>query len=183
MARPKKIETVAPEIIEEEVTVKETQPKAKKKKEFAPHDLITCRSITCGELFMVGAQSKLLYKWADMESEYDVEYQDLVYDVRSTNSFAKYPRFIVLDDDFVEQNGLDKVYEKVFQQGDIKDILKNTPTDQLENVIMNLPKGAQDSVKIMAATLISAGQLDSVQKIKILDKIFNTQMLLHLANN
>lgn len=182
MARTKKIESTTPETVEEKVVVEKVQPKAKKK-EFAPHDLIKCRSITCGELFMVGAQSKLLYKWADMGAEYDVEYQDLIYDVHSNTSFAKYPRFIVLDNDFVEQNGLNEIYEKLFKQGDLNGILQKTPTDQLESVITNLPKGAQDSIKIMAATLISSGQLDSVQKIKILDKIFNTQMLLHLANN
>lgn len=183
MARTKKTEPIATEeiIVKEPEVVEKVQPKAKKK--FEDHDIIPCRSITCGTLLMQGGKSRLLYKWGDIDEEYGVEYQDLIYDVHSSNSYAKFPRFIVLDEDFVEQNGLQETYDKLYKQGDLKDILKNTPSDKLEETITNLPKGAQESIKIMASTLVSSGQLDSVQKIKILDKIFNTQMLLHLATN
>ena len=182
MARTKKSETPVEEnvVIENTETVK-TQPKAKKK--FDAHDLINCRSLTCGTLLMIGGKSGLVYRWGDIDEEYEVEYQDLVYDVHSTGSFAKYPRFIVLDEDFVEQNGLDKIYDKLFEQGDLREILLNVSHDQLEAAIAKLPKGAQESIKIMASTMISNGQLDSVKKIQILDKIFGTQMLLHLATN
>jgi len=182
MARTKKSETPVEEnvIVEKTVTPK-VQPKAKKK--FDAHDLINCRSITCGTLLLEGGKSGLIYRWGDIDEEYEVEYQDLIYDVHSTGSFAKYPRFIVLDEDFVEQNGLNEIYERLFSQGDLKDILLNVPQDQLEAAIAKLPKGAQESIKIMASTMISNGQLDSVKKIQILDKIFGTQMLLHLATN
>lgn len=183
MARTKKIESITPEVIEEQEVVEKVQPKAKKK--FEAHDLIPCRSITCGTLLMVGKKSGLVYRWGDIDEEYDVEYQDLIYDVHASenNSFTKTPRLIVLDEDFVEQNGLDKVYSKLFNQGDFRDILTNSSPDNLEKIILNLPKGAQESIKTMASTMISNGQLDSVQKIKILDKIFGTQMLINLANS
>lgn len=185
MARTKKSETITTSV---EETVNVEAPKVEKvkpiaKKKFEDRDLIPCRSITCGALIMSGGKTKNIYTWGNIGDEKGVEYQDLVYDVYSTNSFAKFPRFIVLDEDFIEKYGLKERYDELFKQGDLKDILLKVPVDQMIDVISKLPKGAQDSIKIMASTMIDNGQLDSVKRIQTLDNYFGTQMLLNLASN
>ena len=180
MATQKMAKTTTSEVVENEPVVK--QAKVEKKK-FEASDPIPCKSITSGELFMVGAKSKLLYKWADYNDVQEVEYQDLLYDVRTGNSFSKYPRFIVLDEDFVNQNSqLDAIYNSLYSKNDLREIL-NLPASEIKGVVSQLPKGAKESLKSIVATGIMNGTFDSVSKIKVMDEIFGTQMLQTLADN
>ena len=48
----------------------------------------------------------------------------------------------------------------------------------MKSIILSLPDGAKESIKNMASQMISKGTLDSVQKIKFLDEIFNTELML-----
>lgn len=158
--------------------VEVTQKPKTAQKKFKNSDLIPCKSITNGELLMVGAKTDFLYKWANYGDVEDVEYQDLVYEIRSSRgSFASYPRFIILDNDFVAQNKqLDKIYEKLYSMNDLRDIL-NMPVRDMKRVIAEMPKGVQDSLKGLASTMINSGSFDSVSKIKALDELFGTSML------
>ena len=54
-------------VIEEEVEEKpkKAAPVKKTPKKYAPGDRIECRSVTGGELFLVGPKSQLLYTWED----------------------------------------------------------------------------------------------------------------------
>lgn len=150
---------------------------------FNKEDMIPCRSITFGELLMVGAKTKFVYKWADYDDVQEVEYQDLIYDVRIPGgSYSRFPRFVVLDDDFIEQNPiLNEVYSTIYSKSDIRKILDLSP-NELKKVVSELPKGVRDSLKTMVATMITNGSFDSMNKIKILDEIFDTQMALTLFN-
>ena len=60
---------------------------------------------------------------------------------------------------------------------DLKDILKLDVVN-MKKVISQLPAGAKDSMKNIASTQITNGFLDSVQKIKALDEIFDTKFML-----
>ena len=150
---------------------------------FNKEDLIPCRSITFGELLMVGAKTKFVYKWADYDDVQEVEYQDLAYDVKIPGgSYSRFPRFVVLDDDFIEQNPvLNDVYSKTYSKSDIRKILDLSP-NEIKKIVPELPKGVRDSLKTMVATMITNGSFDSMNKIKILDEIFDTQMALTLFN-
>ena len=153
------------------------------KRVFEKEDLIPCKSITFGELLMVGAKTKFVYKWADYDDVQDVEYQDLIYDVKIPGgSYSRFPRFVVLDDNFLEQNPvLDEVYSKIYSKSDIRKILDLSP-NELRKVVSELPKGVKDSLKTMAATMITNGTFDSMNKIKVLDEILDTQMAQTLFN-
>ena len=50
------------------------------------------------------------------------------------------------------------------------------PVNEMVAQINTLPKGALESLKSIAASQVSAGQLDSVRKIKELDNIFKTDL-------
>ena len=161
--------------------VKETS--VKEQRVFDKEDLIPCRSITFGELLMVGAKTKFVYRWADYDDVQEVEYQDLVYDVKIPGgSYSRFPRFIVIDDDFLEQNPvLNDVYEKIYSKSDIRKILDLSP-NELKKTVETLPKGVRDSLKTMVSTMIANGSFDSMNKIKILDEILDTQMAQTLFN-
>ena len=162
---------------------KEKEVAETSKRVFKSDDLIPCRSITFGELLMVGNKTKYVYQWADYDDVQDVEYQDLLYDIRIQGaSFSRYPRFIVLDDDFVEQNPiLNEVYAKIYSVSDLRKVLDLSPSE-LKKTVSGFPKGVKDSLKTMVATMVSNGTFDSVNKIKVLDEVLETQMFQTLFN-
>ena len=74
-------------------------------RKFEQEDLIPCRSMVSGQLFIEGARSKLLYTFADYNDVCDIEYRDLIYMVRTYNNrFIYEPWIIIEDEDFIAQN-------------------------------------------------------------------------------
>lgn len=154
----------------------------KEVKTYAPEDTIPCRSLVSGGLYVEGARSHILYSWADCGDVEEVEYRDLIYLVRTRADSTIYsPRIIVEDDEFVEQNKqLKEFYDSMYDTSDLNQILL-LPVSQMKTEIMKLPAGAKEAIKGIASTMIDAHSLDSVQRIKALDEIFGTNMLLTLV--
>lgn len=178
MTYTKKITTANDAVkTENKVSEEKTQQKA-----FSPEDTIPCRSIVSGGLYIEGNRSHILYSWADCGDVVDVEYRDLIYLVRTRENANIYlPRIIIEDEDFVEQNkSVKDLYESMYEVSDLNEILE-LPIPQMVDTIKRLPKGAKESVKGIASTLIESHMLDSVHKIKALDEIFGTKMLLTLV--
>lgn len=151
-------------------------------RKYDPEDMIPCRSVTNGSLYITGNRSKFGYVWADYGDVVEMEYRDLIFLVRSINNKEIYgPRIIVMDDEFIEQNKeLKTFYASHFKVKELRDILDLSPA-LMRKEIENLPAPAKDSLKGIIATMIDTGALDSVQKIKILDEILGTQLILTLA--
>lgn len=168
-------------VVTDEVATVTEDTKVEKKK-FSAEDLIPCVSITPGELFYIGGKSKILYTFADIDDVVEIEFRDLDYDARRKNAMMYKPRFIVQDKDFMALHpNLDTVYSSLHSVKDLKEILKMAPT-KMEKTIKSLPTGAKDSIKTIAATMVDNGTLDSIQRVKILDSIFGTEMLLKLTS-
>ena len=183
MAYIKKTNTKEASTSEKEIVdVKETKEVQKKAKTFDQMDLIPCKSMISGPLYIMGMRSGILYTWADYNDVQEVEYRDLIYMTRSPQDRNIYsPRIIIEDEDFVEQNkNLKALYESLYTTGDLREIVK-LPVKQMSDAINNLPSGAKESFKGLVSTMIDAHQLDSVQKIKAIDNIFGTELLLTLA--
>lgn len=160
----------------------QTEQKIKEKKKFNPTDMIPCVSITAGEMFYIGSKSQTLYTFANIDDTVEIEFRDLDYAARSKDKIMFKPRFIVQDADFVALHPiLDNIYSSLYTNKDLKDILKLSPS-QMEKVITSLPEGAKDSIKTIAATMVDNGTLDSIQRVKVLDSIFDTEMLLKLTS-
>lgn len=175
----RKKESVESDVVTSENTV--AKPKVEKRK-FEPEELLSCVSITPGELFFIGTKSGRLYSWADIDSVIDVEYRDLDYAATAGNAMMLKPRFVVQDKDFVEQHKrLKEVYDGLYTDGDLREIL-NLSVSQMKKAIEVLPDGAKDSIKVIATTLIDNGQLDSIKKVKVLDEIFDTDLMFKLTN-
>lgn len=175
------VATIAP-AVEESVTIKPTVEETPAVVQSAPRKfvadaLIRCVSITSGELIMVGEKTKTVYRWADNGDDQDVEYQDLIYATRGKSGFVFKPRFIIDNEEFLNQNpAVREKYETMYTFNDLQEVLALDP-QSMKQTILSLPEGAKDSIKSMAATMIANGTLDSVTKIKILDEIFDTQLM------
>lgn len=166
-------------ITENDVT---TETEKVEKKKFKSDEMIPCVSITPGEMFYVGNKSNTLYTFANIDDVVEIEFRDLDYAARSKDAMMFKPRFIVQDADFVVLHpSLDKVYSSLHSAKDLKDILKMSPA-QMEKTINSLPEGAKESIKTIAATMVDNGTLDSIQRVKVIDSIFGTEMLLKLTS-
>ena len=169
------------ETVSEEMEVA-TEPKATKKtvRKFAPDDLIVCRSITFGELLLTGKKSKLLYSWANYGDTTEVEYQDLQALKSTRSSYLFKPRFVIEDEDLIDQWGKDfgDIYKNI-EDIDAEDLLK-LPVAQLRAKLKKASKGVQLAVKNIAGDKILNGSLDSLAKIRAIDEILGTDLKLYI---
>lgn len=177
-----KSKAVSEEITKVEVSTpveEKVAAEPKKERKYSDSEGIICRSITPGRLFMTGIKSRIVYMWANHGDEVEVEYQDLIAAIRSNNSYIMQPFFIIEDEELVKKfPQVSKLYETLYSIGDLTNVLTELSPKNMEATILSLPAGAQDSIKHIASKMISNGTLDSVQKIKILDKIFDTELML-----
>ena len=167
-------------VSEEMEVVAESKATKKVARKFAPDDLIVCRSITFGELLLTGKKSKLLYSWANYGDTTEVEYQDLQALKSTRSSYLFKPRFIIEDEELVEQWGKDfgDIYKNI-EDIDAEDLLK-LPVAQLRSKLKKASKGVQLAVKNIAGDKILNGSLDSLAKIKAIDEILGTDLKLYI---
>ena len=172
----KKTTTKAETVTETQEIVTETP--APKKKKFNADDPIMCRSVTVGGLWHVGIKSGNIYRWVAYGDENEVDYQDLVALVRQRSNYIYKPYIVVDDNDFIEEfPQLKQFYTEQYTVDDLKGVLKLRPNDMIAT-IDTLPKGAKETLKSIASTMISRGELDSVRTIKALDDYFGTELSL-----
>lgn len=167
------IESTENNIVEEP---KKPTKKAQAKK-FEPSEAICCRSVTYGELVLVGYKSKLLYTWANAGDVAYVEYQDLQALQSRKSRFLTEPLFVIEDEELVSQwsSMLKPLYDKI-SEDDLEDILKLSPS-KLKAKLKASPEGIQKSIKSMAAAKIASGEFDSLNKIKAIDEVLGTELL------
>lgn len=152
----------------------------KKPRKFQQTDLIPCTNIFAGTTIMIGQKSGIMYTWGEMGQTEDVEYQDVIAEVLKKSSCYIYEPLIIIEDpEFLEQRpDLKRLYDKMYSPSELEHILNMSSPENMRNVIINLPKGVKESVKNLAATMIQKGTLDSVKKIKIIDEIFGTKLMM-----
>lgn len=167
--------SVKNDVKNETVDVKEPvieQP-VKQKKVFTDSDYILCRSVTSGGL-NITSQSGNLYEFADYGKECDINYRDLVTLIRRGSDHVFLPRFIILDDDFLEDfPTVKKVYGKMYTREDLEEIL-TLPNSQMKREIEKLPNETKDVMRNLISTNIANGKLDSISKVRDLSTIFGS---------
>ena len=158
-------------------TVTEKSPKKKTPKKYAPTDVIECRSVTGGELILVGDKTKLHYNWADFGDTAYVEYQDLQALQSRRSGFLTQPRFIIEDENLVEQWGsmLKPIYDKINMQN-IEDLF-NLPAHQFEDQIKTVPDGLKDAIKTRAVQMIQNDELYDIRKVRAIDNAWGTDFV------
>lgn len=177
------------EVIEEvkEVVEQKVEQKVESKKEttltkkiYDPSETISCKSVTDGTLMMIGKKTGILYKWVNFGDYTDIEYQDIHAAIISKSRFIFDPLFIIEDEEFVSQRKeICELYEKMYKPEDLEALFALN-TDTFARTLKQLPIGIKNSVKTLAATKIQDGTLDSISKIKAIDEILGTELLLYV---
>ena len=153
-----------------------------KPKKFSDDDYIECVSITPGEYFYEGVRTKELYTWADCDDTRSVAYNDLMYAVRTKSAFVYAPRVIIHNDEFLAQHpDIQEVYGSLYSASDLRAMMNYSP-DKMKKAIESLPNGAKDAFKVIVMSEIQKGKFDSIAKIKVIDEVFDTNMLFKLTN-
>lgn len=156
-------------------------PKTQTKKQFSEHDGITCVSCTAGELLVEGPKTKTLYDWHGIGDSYELEYGDLISLVRSKSKYVFKPRFIIQNQDFINQNKeVKEFYENMYSLEDLRGILSMSD-DEIREILPKLPVGAQETVKSLASGAVEDGTLDSVKAIKAFDEFFGTKLMFYIT--
>lgn len=167
-----------------ETTSRSTVDTAKSKKEirkFSQDDLIKCVSVTSGELLLEGKKTGTLYSWADYKDIHEVAYGDLLSLKLSHSHYLYDPLFLIEDENLLEQwKDVHEVYRQVIQISDINNLFNYSLNDFVSE-LKKLPIGLKESVCTLAAEKIADGSFDSINKIKAMDEIFGTELMLYVA--
>ena len=160
------MEEVKPVVVTEPVVVEE-------KKTFTDSDYILCRSVCSGGLNIV-SQSGNLYEFKDYGAECEINYRDLVTLIRRGSEHVFLPRFVILDEDFLEDfPTVQRVYGEMYTKDDLVAILE-LPLSSMKSEINKLPESIKNSMRNLVATQIANGKLDSIAKVRALTEIFNS---------
>lgn len=164
-----------------EETITKNPKKQSSKKGFKDTDMIKCVSVTVGKVIMIGIKSEEKYVWDGMGSTTEVEYRDLIAAIHKRSSLIFKPRIIIQDQEFLNENPeIESLYGSLYTTEDIETIL-DMPADQMRSYIEKIPQGAKEALLGIAITKVDRGMLDSIQRIKVIDEIFGTQLLLKVT--
>lgn len=157
--------------------VAKVTPTKKVTKKYSPNDLIECRSVTGGELILIGDKSRLQYTWADYGDTAWVEYQDLQALQSRRSGFLVKPRFIIEDEDLVEQWGsiLKPIYDKINTQT-IEDFF-GLPLNKFKAQLKIMPEGLKDAIKTKAVQMIQDDELYDIRKVREIDAAWGTDFV------
>lgn len=154
----------------------------KKQVKYEQDAMIPCRSITAGFMNMRGPKTGNVYQWQDVGDVEFVEYQDLQAALVGRSTHLNAPLIVVEDEELLEENvwnRLKSIYATLYSPKDLTEIL-NLPVGQMGAVIDKLPKSAQESIGIIARTKMENGSLDSIAKIKEIDRVLHTDLMFYL---
>lgn len=166
-------------------TTVETEPEVKPEKivkpveprKFQADDAIPCRSVTAGELILIG-KSGTYYSWAGVGQVIDVRYDDIVQLKFARSSQLYFPRFIIEDEELLADPKFADVkalYDKIYS-ADIEELL-SLPNEQFIEVLSKAPTGLKNALKVTVATRFEEGTFDSLQKIQAVEQICGAEIL------
>lgn len=151
-------------------------PVKKVAKKYAPDDRIACRSVTAGELILIGRKTKLQYIWSDYGDVTYVEYQDLLALHSLRSSFLTKPLFIIEDEELVAEwtQLLGKLYDSI-QDHDLDKLFSLKP-DRFKTALAKLPAGMRESLKTKAVNMIKAEELNDIRLVRAIDEVLGTEI-------
>lgn len=156
-----------------ESTVAKSSAPKKVKKTFTDSDYVLCRSVCFGGL-NVTCKSGNSYEFIDYGADCEINYRDLVALIRKGSDHIFLPRFIILDDDLLEDfPSVKRVYETMYTTADLLNIL-SLPKHRMVTEINKLPNATKNVLCKMVATEIASGHLDSISKVRALSELFDS---------
>lgn len=147
--------------------------------EFKNSDAIETKSVFAGSVTLVGRRTGNVYVWENLGDYQEVEYQDLLAEIR--NRYSKYiyePLILIENEDVIAKfPKIDELYSEMMDTDELTDAIINEDVDVLQDILLSLPTGLKESVKNIASTLIQEGELYDVRKIRLVDDLFGTALL------
>lgn len=172
-----KVETA---VVKEEQKIQEspkTVPESAKR-EYKPADLIPCTSVTVGELICIGPRTGQRYNAFGYGDKLYVEYQDLLALKMKHSSYLYMPYFTIEDEELLSDPAWKDVQDistKVYMTDDLNKFF-SLSVSQMRSILNNSPNGFKAAVRVMAMTKLDSGELDSINRIKMLDEILGTDL-------
>lgn len=149
-------------------------------REYEQYDLIPCRSLTSGTLYIDSTVTKSsnTYEWSDFGDVREIEYQDLIAMKQRHSAFIYRPTFMIEDKELLAQprwRDVAALYKSLFPAADIEKLLR-ADVNTLRKTLKTLLPAVQMSVAEYAADMIESGKLDSITKIKAIDEVCGTEL-------
>lgn len=159
---------------DETKSVKTSESEIKvEKKIYTDSDYILCRSVWFGGL-NITCQSGNAYEFSDYDSECEINYRDLVTLIRKGSDHVFLPRFVIEDDEFLEDfPTIKNVYKNMYTVNDLLNILE-LPNTRMKVEIEKLSTDSKDILCKIISTEIAKGHIDSISKVRTLSEIFDS---------
>ncbi|WP_305180657.1 hypothetical protein [Ileibacterium valens] len=143
-------------------------------------ELIQCINVFAGQTILEGKKTKGLYVWNGIGDIQEVAYEDLRMEITNRNSTYIYNPIILIEDDRVIESfpALGKFYEELEAPGELENIIKCGSAETLRAFVEKQPKGMKAAIRSLAADLIQSGELDSISKIKVIDEVLGTKLII-----
>lgn len=175
----------APEVKPEPVVEKQPEPPRRiaRGMQYAADELIPCRSVCAGELVFIGPKTRIPYDWAASGDIVYMEYQDVLAAVVSRSKYVFKPWFIIEDESLLDDprwSEVKRLYDSMYDAGTVYEVLA-LPINKFEDTFYKLPIGMKNAVKSEIASQIADGTFDSIQKVRIVDKVCGTDLALLLG--
>lgn len=143
-------------------------------------EYIPCRNVFAGETIMVGKKNGGLYSWNGVGDVAEVLYEDLRMEIVNRNSTYIYSPLILVDDERVLElfPKLAEFYSGLEAPENFESLLLNGSLDELRGFIESQPKGMRSALRSVASDLVMSGELDSHRKIKLIDEVLGTKLMM-----
>lgn len=162
---------------EEKKTIpkKVAPPKRKKRIEIDRNEMIPCRSAVHGSLIYIAPRTNARYLWEEFGSTLYLEMGELQ-DMNGSQRKYLQDGYIVVDDvEAAEFLNLTKIYEQLADLDDLN-VLFGKSASKLEELLPKLPDGMRSTLAAKARELIDEGQLDSLNKIRAIEKALGVDL-------
>ena len=166
-----KTEAVKTDLVED--TGKATPPA---RKQYAPDDMISVRSTVGGTLLYKSIMPQGgVYIWSSIGETCEIPYSELMIMRNSQRAFFE-KNWVVADRDVLEQLDVARYYSDEVDYDDVDAVFKMSPAD-IERTISIMSTEMKGAVRLRAISMCKSGALDSVQKIRALERALNIDLL------
>jgi hypothetical protein len=163
------------EMKEKDLKVRTKEKNIKRKEMLDKQMLVPVMNVTNGRLIYRSRKTGSEFRF---ERYGDIEYMEL-YELltmrASHRRFLDEPFIIVLEEEVADFLGLTNNYKKLTHATEIDGIFE-FPLEQFEDVIESIPKGLAHLVVSKAKEKIETKELDSVQMVQAIEKVFNVKL-------
>jgi hypothetical protein len=157
-------------------TIEEKKEKLKRRRERDPHDLISVRNNTQGQLIYISKKTMgYTIIWDEYNSEEYIEYGELM-SMRNTAQRFFQDNWIMIDDiDVLEDLAVMKYYEATLGIDNLDNLFKRSP-QELEAILIKLPKGMQVNIAQRAREMKDNDELYDTRIIKTLENTLDIDL-------